>query len=377
MKVVIVGGGIGGLSAAVALRRAGLDAHVYERASELREVGAAVNVWPNATRVLRGWGLLDGLLAKSGLLVRAQGFTWDGRPLQDVVLGDYGTPAVCVHRADLHALLASALPSEALHLGADFESYRDEDGRVRMRFLEGRDVEAVVLVGADGVRSGVRQQVLGDGDPTYRGYAIWRGITRHAGRGLQPGVSSETHGAGQRFGIVPLGDGRVGWWASANEPRGLTDEPEGRKEKLLRLFGTWRRPIPELIESTPGHAILKNSARDRDPVKVLGRGRVTLLGDAAHPMTPNLGQGACMAIEDAEVLARRLAGAGDDVPAALRAYEAERYQRVAPVVRQSRSYGALGQWEGRAAVRARNLLLRRVPERLERRVLERLFGYEA
>jgi 2-polyprenyl-6-methoxyphenol hydroxylase-like FAD-dependent oxidoreductase len=373
--ILIVGAGIGGLSAAIALRRAGFDAVVFERAPELGEVGAAISLWPNATRMLKKWGILDDVVRRGHVVTEAAMRSADGRRLHRMKFAERDAPCLLIHRADLHAALAAALPPWAVQPGAPFVRYADAGGEVGAHFGGFGGVEGRALVGADGLRSAVRAQVLGDGPPVYRGYPVWRGVAR-----LAPGEPvpefCETLGAGLRFGTAPVDGGRVGWWATANEPEGTEDGKEGRKPKLLRLFGDWHAPIPRLIDGTPEGEMLKNDAYDRPPVRGWGRGLVTLLGDAAHPTTPNFGQGGCMAIEDAAVLACSLVAA-PDVASGLRAFEAARYGRTTFVTRQSLRYGRVGQWASPAAVRARELIFRLTPTAVTNLTLDRLFAFDA
>lgn len=366
---VIVGAGIGGLSAAIALRRAGIDASVYERAPALGEVGAGISLWPNATRVLRSWGLLGEVVARGFPFTGGEMRTPDGRLIRRMPLPPSDAPAVLIHRADLHAVLAAALPSWAVNTGAPLRGFRETEGGVVAELDESGTAEGRLLVGADGLRSTVRAQLLGDGEPVYRGYPVWRGVAP-AGAATW-GALTETMGRGRRFGIVPIGGGRVAWWAAAAEPAGTDDGgPEARRAKLLRLFGGWHAPVPALLDATPADSILKNDTFDRPPARRWGHGRVTLLGDAAHPTTPNLGQGGCMAIVDADALARALA-AGGGVPAALRAYEAARRRPTARVVRESLRYGRIAQAGGPAAT-LRDAAFRAVPGFVVRRALRQM-----
>ena len=371
---IVVGGGIGGLSAAIAMRRAGVQAEVYERAPELREVGAGISLWPNATRQLRRWGLLDDVVRRG--FAFADGDLRDprGAVLTRMHMPAADAPSVLIHRADLHAVLADALPPWAVRTGAELTSLHETADGVQADFGEAGTAEGPFLVGADGLWSAVRRQLLSDGDPVYRGYPVWRGVAP-AGA-AEWGTLTEVLGRGQRFGIVPIGGGRIAWWATANEPERADDAAEGRKAKLLRLFGDWHHPVPRLIEATPEGEILKNGTYDRAPVRRWGRGRVTLLGDAAHPTTPNLGQGGCMAIEDAAVLARALAQT-DDIPAALRAYESRRVRRTAWITRESLRYGRVAQWQRAGAVRLRETLFRLAPPAVTRITLQRMFAFEA
>jgi 2-polyprenyl-6-methoxyphenol hydroxylase-like FAD-dependent oxidoreductase len=371
---IVVGGGIGGLSAAIALRRAGIQAEVHERATELREVGAGISLWPNATRQLRQWGLLDDVLRRGFVFARGEMRDARGAVLTAMHLPAADAPSVLIHRADLHAILADALPRWAVRTGATFRRLRETAEGVEADFGEAGAAEGPFLVGADGLWSAVRAQLLADGEPVYRGYPVWRGVAP-AGA-VEWDALTETLGRGLRFGTVPVGGGRVAWWATANEPADTDDRAEGRKVKLLRLFGEWHRPIPRLIAATPEEEILKNGTCDRPPARRWGAGRVTLLGDAAHPTTPNLGQGGCLAIEDAAVLARCLTQT-EDVPAALRAYERRRFRRTAWITRESLRYGRVAQWQHAGAVRLRETLFRLAPPAVTRVTFRRMFAFEA
>ena len=373
--VIIAGGGIGGLSAAIALRRAGFEAQVFERAPELREVGAGISLWPNATRQLRRLGVLHEVVRRGFAFRRGAIRSRTGRVLMTMEFGGDDAPSVLIHRAALHSALAEALPAWAVTTGATAGDFVDAGDHVRVSFGGVGEVEGAALVGADGLRSTVRRRLLDDGEPVYRGYPVWRGVADDAA-GL-PGTDelTESLGAGLRFGIVPIGGGRVAWWATANEPAGADDGEEGAQAKLLRLFHSWHAPVPQLIAATPAAAILKNDACDRPPARRWGRGRVTLLGDAAHPTTPNMGQGGCMAIEDGAVLANALVRHAE-IPAALREYERRRFRRVAGIVRQSLLYGQVAQWERPAAVRLRDALFRLIPDAVSRRAMRGMFAFD-
>lgn len=376
MRIVIVGGGIGGLASALALRRAGFEPLVFEQAPALLEVGAAIAVWPNAMRVLRGLDVGDAVLARAGRLKHARWLGRDGKVLNHFPLPETDSPGVALHRADLQGALLRALPPESIRLGKTFVSFRQERDEARALFDDGSEAACDLLVGADGLHSRVRAQLLGDGEAVYRGYTVWRGITRLEHPALLPEMASEIYGSGKRFGIGPVGLGRTGWWATANEPEGVPEKPCERREKLLGLFGGWCAPVKELIEATKSETILRSPAYDRTPSARWGAGRATLLGDAAHPMTPNFGQGGCMAIEDAAVLARCVAKYGD-ADRSLRAYESQRRARTSSVTRYSLRYGAMGQWQSASAVRTRSWLLSVVPKSLGRRLLRLIFDYDA
>jgi 2-polyprenyl-6-methoxyphenol hydroxylase-like FAD-dependent oxidoreductase len=261
----------------------------------------------------------------------------------------------------LHRALFEPLPATCLGANQVLQSFADVPAGVVAKFVSGLEVKADGLIGADGINSIIRAQLHGASAPIYRGYRIWRGIASDPG-GIVHGHISETWGRGQRFGIMPIGQGRICWYATRNCPLSQPDVPEERSRELQALFRAWHHPIPQLIAGTRSADIVKADASDRKPLKRWGCGRVTLLGDAAHPITPNVGQGACMAIEDAAWLAKLLPEA-PDVTAAFRAYEATRGPRTAFVARQARRIGMIGQWENPLIAGTRNFLTRLVLSR--------------
>ncbi|HWW76199.1 MAG TPA: FAD-dependent monooxygenase [Pyrinomonadaceae bacterium] len=377
MRIVIVGGGIGGLTLALALGREGFEPEVYEQAPELLEVGAGIAVWPNAFKVLERLGLGEPVLARAGRIEEARWLGSEGRLYNTFRFPPTGAPAAALRRADLQSALVGALPEGRLRLGKTFLKYEEEGGGVRAFFDGGSEVVCDLLVGADGLHSRVRARLHGgEGPPVYRGYNVWRGVARLEHASLLEGTALEVYGRGRRFGVGPLGLGRTGWWATANEPEGTPESPAEHAQKLSRLFDGWPPPVPELIAATPSEHILRNAAYDRTAAGAWARGRAALLGDAVHPMTPNLGQGGCQAIEDAAVLARCLAKYAD-AARSLPAYETLRCRRAERVARYSRLYGAVGQLESRAASALRARLLSSVPEAFGRRLLSLVFDYDA
>ena len=371
----IVGGGIGGFATAVALHRQGVEVAVYERAPALAEVGAGISLWPNATRALGRLGALDALRAAArpirSLVLRDA----SGRVLLRAPMDRHEAPSLCAYRPDLVNALRGLLPASALHTGKALASVDAEGDRARLAFADGTTAQADVVVGADGIRSTVRAWVTGDdAGPVYRGYPVWRGIGPLPAS-VVPGEASESWGDGQRFGLLSVGGGRAYWYGTANRPQGETDDgPDARKAELARLFADWHGPIPEVVASTPAEAVLRGDTDDRPPRRGWSRGRAVLVGDAAHPTTPNLGQGGCLAIEDGLVLARCLAE--HPPPQAFAAFESARYRRTARVVRESRWIGRMGQ-AGGALATARDLATRLTPGGAFAQRLAWLFDYDA
>jgi 2-polyprenyl-6-methoxyphenol hydroxylase-like FAD-dependent oxidoreductase len=352
-NILIVGAGIGGLTAAIALRQAGFGVEVFERAAELKEIGAGIALSANAIRVLKHLGLMQQVIDRGAVIEAAESYNSRGDTISRLSTNLTDVPSVCLHRADLQQALFSALPPDCVHLGDQFVHFETTGARVMAHFASGRAASGDALIGTDGLRSRVRTQLIGDGEPVYRGYQCWRGVCHLPATELL----TETLGSGVRVGLVPIGRRGTAWWCTANEAELANDEPDGAKSKLLHWVGNWHQPIPNVIGGTDATAIIKTAMYDRRPVKTWSKGCCTLLGDAAHPTTPNMGQGGSMAIEDAVVLTRCLSHYSD--PAiAFRVYERLRYARTASITNISRYYGVIGQWKHPGAVWLRNTLLR-------------------
>ncbi|MEN3326790.1 MAG: hypothetical protein V7638_1597 [Acidobacteriota bacterium] len=367
VQIAIIGGGIGGLTAAFALQQSGFQAEVFEQAPELLEVGAAIAIWSNATRVLQRLQLAEKILEYAGVVEELRWMDQNGFLLNRVSIADAKSPALALHRSDLQRTLQQAIPQSTIHLGHSLVAHRQEGDKMVATFANGNSVESDFLIGADGVHSRVRAQFINDGEPLNRGYTIWRGTSPFAPSVIPPATGIELYGRGKRFGIGPVGLGRTGWWAAANPD--YTDQ-------LTDLFAGWYAPVMELIEATPPSTILKTIATDRDPNKRWGTGRMTLLGDAIHPTTPNLGQGGCQAMEDALVLARCFEKHGA-TETALRNYEHLRHLRTAILTRISRYYGRVGHLENIWARALRRMSLSLAPEPLTQRLMKIVFDYDA
>jgi 2-polyprenyl-6-methoxyphenol hydroxylase-like FAD-dependent oxidoreductase len=370
--VVIAGGGIGGLTLAVALRRYGTKVRVLERTSALAPVGAGITVQCNAMAALRPLGLEEavineGSVVKESLLLASSGAVLS-QPEYWKVTQSHGASTVAIHRARLHQVLLTAAGPDCVQLNARVEGYEQKGDRVLVR-AGAETLETDLLVGADGLHSAVRKQLLGDTPTRYSGYTSWRGIAPMP-EGMSLHRVSETWGPGCRVGIVPIGHGELYWFATANAPAGGKDGDV--KTELLQRFGDWHAPIRQFIEATPTKQILRTDISDRVPVQRWSDGRVVLLGDAAHATTPNLGQGGCQAIEDAVVLAQALA-TESDLTAGLKSYEAQRISRANGIVNASWRIGQVAQWQNPIACAFRSWLLRMTPASvLEKQLIDGL-----
>lgn len=345
--VLIAGAGIGGLTAALALVARDIPVVVFEQAPQLGEVGAGVQLGPNGTRVLAELGLLEALWQRAsvprGKEIRlwSTGQVWKLFDLGEESVRSYRAPYLFLHRADLHDVLHQALERRApgsVHLGARVRGYRQDPQGVWLDLGNGRHVRGQALIGADGVHSAVRQQLHGDDRPRFSGIIAWRGIAPTAALPphLQERVGVNWVGPGRHVIHYPLRGGELINFVGVVERSDWQVESwsvQGDKEECRRDFEGWHADVHTLIDHLD--RTFKWALMSREPLPHWSDGRVTLLGDAAHPTLPFLAQGACMAIEDGLVLARCMDENGADVTAALQRYEAARIERTTKVINGS------------------------------------------
>jgi 2-polyprenyl-6-methoxyphenol hydroxylase-like FAD-dependent oxidoreductase len=377
-RIVIAGAGVGGLSLAAALKRSGRDVIVLERARSLERGGAGISVQANAVKALREIGLADAVVAAGQILRKIEIRHYKGRVLARPSAVElerrFGAPMVALHRGRLLDVLSEAAGEGTVKYGFGVATYEQTAKDVTAVAEDDREVKGAILVGADGLWSRVRAKLVGDGPPRYAGYTSWRGIVDAADL-VEEGYSSESWGIGQRFGIVSIGRGQVYWFATANAKLAEKDAADPVDALLLRFRG-WHAPIEHLLARTWKERVIRTDIQDRAPIRRWSDGRVVLLGDAAHPMTPNLGQGGCQAIEDAVSLGR-VVGEHDDVTAAFRAYEAARVDRANDLVRRARSFGELAQWSGGLRRFVRDTAVRLTPEALFMKQLRAVLTFES
>jgi salicylate hydroxylase len=365
-RVVIVGGGIGGLIAAVALHRHGIDVQVYEQSPQITEIGAGVSLSPNAIKALRALGLATPI-AQIGFesdhqLVR----TWNTGDVVSKVFRkgvyekEFGAPYLSVHRADLVDVLRQQLPDSVFRLGMQCVRAETDDTKARAYFADGSVAEADVLVGADGIRSAVRRSLFGDESPRFTGSVCWRGLVPLDA--LPPGLigTDLTLYMGPRSHLIHfmVRRGKVVNFVAHVETDSWSGESwtqECDRSEVLQTFAGWYPPLLQLLGSSERY--YKWALYDREPLDRWTKGRATLLGDSAHPMLPHIGQGACMAIEDGYALAEMVAQLPGDLNEALRQYERLRLPRTRRAVLEARARGKEMHLTSKWAQLKRNLRL--------------------
>ncbi len=338
-QVVVVGAGIAGRAAAVALQRRGFDVIVVEERTDTSS-GAGISIWPNALAALDEIGLGDAVRDAGGRVaagaMRWRTGRWLRRPHPERIVNALGEPLVVLQRAALTAILQNALTPGTVRHGVAVTEIEDGDDGARVWLSDRTVIHAGAVVGADGTRSRIARHLNGPLSDTYTGYTAWRGV---ADCSIDPDLAGETMGPGVELGHVPMGPERTYWFVTERAPEG-TAAPDGELAYLRSRYSSWAQPIPDIFDSTDPAVVLRHDLYDRTQAKVWARGRLVVVGDAAHAMRPHLGQGGCQALEDAAILAAFADGAGD-LRTAFARFAAFRQPRVEPLIRESALLGRI------------------------------------
>ncbi len=375
-EVAIIGGGIAGLCAAIALKRLGLRPVVFESAPDIKPLGAGLLLAANAIHGLQRLGVADKVVNAGHQLRKFSVLDRQGKVLSELdshtLDQKYGLSNFAIHRADLHRVLL-----EELTEGAEFVTGKravriEQNGDFSTVFFQdGTQHSTHIVLVTDGIHSALRQQLVPKSQPRYAGYTCWRAAIENPG--LQLDRATETWGAAGRIGIVPLENNRIYWFLCLNAKQ---NDPEMRAMKakdLAARFADYHYPIPEILASTRDEQLLWNDILDIAPLKKTAFGRVLLLGDAAHATTPNMGQGACQAIEDAAVLLDEWEKNPSTPEQFFQRFERRRLPRTTMIVNRSWTLGKVAQLENALLVGLRNWAFRLTPASVNERQVAVLY----
>lgn len=368
MDVAIVGGGIGGLTLAIALQRKGFRPTIYEQAPELKMIGAGLGLSGNAIKAFSAIGIEDAVLKAGTALKRMAIKDVNGRVLNETnseeISKQYGIANnFSIHRADLHEVLLQHINDDNLILGKVCVGFEQNSSGVTLSFQDGTSANTDYVIACDGIHSVFRKKLLPNASPRYAGYTCWRAVIEYAPIHFDRDQTSETWGPGARFGIVPLSHNRLYWFATLNAKAQDQNLRAYTTKDLLKQFQSFHHPIPEIINNTSDEQLIWSDINDLEPIKQFAFNNILLLGDAAHATTPNMGQGACMAIEDAATLANGLER-NKNVEEAFRQFETKRIGRTTKIVNASWRLGKISQMSNPLLMGLRNAAIRATPPRV-------------
>ena len=340
LKVVIIGAGIGGLTTAIAMSKAGYDVEVYDRVRELRPAGAGISVWSNGVKVLNSLGLSENIAKIGGLMGKMQYLSYAGELLNDIdiqpLVEEVGQRPYPVARTDLQQVLLDAFPGE-VKLGYKCIGVEEQGDTVTAIFEDGSTATGDLLVAADGIRSILRSYILGEEVyPGYRGYVNWNGLVT-ASEDLAPNDNWVIYvGEHKRASMMPVADNRFYFFFDVPMSKEKVQVLGEVKSDLKNFFQGWAKPVQQLIQRLDPAETNRVLIHDVGPIDKMVRGRVALLGDSAHATCPDLGQGGCQAMEDGYVLTHYLLTTNIGVQYALQRYETERKERTSTIVLKAR-----------------------------------------
>ncbi len=374
-KIAITGGGIAGLTAAIALQKAGYKPVVFEAAATLKPVGAGLGLAANAIKALDKLGVKNKAVEKGKVLSSFTIKDEKGRTITHTdslkISREYGLDNFTIHRAALHEVLLAEIPEVQLYTGKKCVDIIARENSVRLLFKDGSRVDADYLIVADGIHSTVRQQLVPGSAPRFAGYTCWRAVIDN--HSLKIDNSYEIWGSKGRFGAVPLAGNQLYWFATVNSSANNPRFKNFRVTDLKAWFGEYPPETGAILGQTSEDALIWNDIIDLKPIPQYAFGNILLTGDAAHATTPNMGQGACQAIEDAAVLYDELLKGGELNSIFLR-YEKRRLSRTHFITNQSARIGKVAQATHPLVIKARNALFRSIPAGIKDRQLKKIYN---
>lgn len=373
---IISGGGIAGLTTAIALQKEGYHVKVIERVKELKEVGAGLGLGANAWKGLELLGITNALEMKCNLIKSTKLLDQKGNLISEINIEGlnrkYGVAYFTVHRADLQKALVQHLPPDTLEFGKKIIDFEQKETGVTVYLEEGNTVEGDALIVADGIHSTLRKKCLPDIKPRYSGYTCWRAVVKVPKENFIPGEFTETWGSKGRFGIVPLTNNQIYWFACVNAPFQSKNMMSFTTNDLYHLFQDYHSPVPEILKWTNNESLIWNDIIDLKPLCRFAFDRTLLIGDAAHATTPNIGQGAGQAIEDAIILSNVIKN-NRNIQDAFCEFEKLRIPKTKKIVNRSWRIGKVAQLENRLQISIRNSVMRILPSKIQENQLESIF----
>jgi 2-polyprenyl-6-methoxyphenol hydroxylase-like FAD-dependent oxidoreductase len=370
----IVGGGIGGLTLAVAMQRKGFAVKVFEHASALKPLGAGLVLAPNAIKAYAEIGIADEVIAAGKLLKTFLVKDHHGKILMETnaekLLPKFGVMNnAAVHRADLHRVLVNQLDPDTVVLGKNCIDVEQRTNGVSLQFSDGTTETADYVIASDGIKSVIRKKLLPNSTLRYAGSTCWRAVIDTVPASVDFEAASESWGPGCRFGIVPLTNNRIYWFACLNAMQNDPVMRSFRVTDLLDVFNKFHSPVTDVLKLTANENLIWSDINDLKPIRKFAFGKIVLMGDAAHATTPNMGQGACMAIEDAAVLANCLEDYHTPEEAFIQ-FECKRIKRTTRIVEGSWNLGKAAQLQNPLLISMRNAAVRMTPDRVAEQQLK-------
>lgn len=373
-RVTIIGAGIAGLTTAISLKQKGYEPVIFESASEIKAIGAGLALAANAMTAYKRLGIIEDVIAIGELVTNITINDYKGKVITKMdtknLTEKYKIQNYAVHRADLQSTLLSKINLDNLYLNKKTLAIERDGKGLLVKFEDGTEHKTDALIVAEGIHSVIRKQLLPNAMPRYSGYTCWRGVIENPNLNVEN--STETWGHGKRFGMVPLTKNRIYWFACINATQNNKKFKNYTIEDLKREFQDFHAPIQTILSHTKDADLIWADILDFEPIKTFAFNNIVLIGDAAHATTPNMGQGACQAIEDAIIVAEELEKEFD-ISIAFKNFEKRRVKRVNAIVRKSWVLGKIAQLENKQFSKFRNFIFRILPSQLNEKQAKSLY----